>query len=1186
VKTSISLRSRCVWTATLLALVCAPVALAQSPVPTLSKTFSPSTIGPGSTAALRFTVTNPSGSPVRNVSFSDTLPAGMTIADPAGESTDCSNASLGAPAGGGTISFSSTGLPASSTCTVTVNVTASTAGSYNNTSSAISSDNGTGGTASATLTVDAGRPGFSKSFSPDTVFFNGRSRLTFTIDNSANSQQRSSFSFTDNLPSGIVVASPPNRANGCGGTLTAVGGSSTISLSSFTGFILPAGATCTVAVDVVGTATGSHANVSGDLSSTSTGLQQSSGFATDALQVNVQQLSIEKSFTDDPVLPGGSVNLQFTIRNLDRRNAASNLSFSDDLDAALSGLTAVSLPSNPCGSGSSISGSGMLTLSGGNLAAEGICTFDVGLAVPSGAAPGTYTNTTSAVTGDVGGSGVTGNAASDDLFVAVAPVFSKSYVDDPVGAGDTVTLEFSITNPSTTDPMTDVEFSDTFDSVLSTAAALPGNDLCGVGSTSTFIPEIDSTTGNTPARFFVSGGSLAAGATCTFSLTLNVDQNAPSGSFLNETTEISATYQGDTVTGAAATDTLEVIAGVQLQKEFLFDPVPAGSTVVLRFTLALSESSPGSASGIAFTDDLSSVLSGLVATGLPTNACGGTIDGTNVLSFSGGSLNAGEECDVDVTLQVPSTALPGSYPNVSSSVVSTVLGVDSTQNPADDNLDVAGLTLTKEVIGSPVRPGGTLTFRFTLANVSPGTAITDIQFSDNVDDALDGMVIDSASVPQSDVCQVGSSLVGLSANRILQLTGGGLTAGTSCTFDVDVDVPLSAVDGAYTNTTGSVFATVSGQTVAFPNAQADFEVVSEFLVLEKAFLDDPVSPGGTVELQFTLTNTDTVNQVTGLTFTDDLGAALSGLASISGTQNDVCGTGSTLSGTSTLTLSGGSLPAGGGCVFSAMLQVPNDVELGEEALNTTSEVTGDIGGTSVFGPPAEDTLVIDFVEFSKSFSGDAAPSGTVGLTFTIHNLDPVNAVGPLDFNDDLDAVIPGLVSVSGTQTGVCGASSTLSGTSVLAFTNGSLLPGGSCTFGVTLQVPASAAAGSYANETSDLVENGLRIADMATAVLTVIADVDADDDGVDDDIDACPNTVVPEGVPTQTLGTNRYALVDGDFIFDTKAPNGNGPQETFTLEDTKGCSCEQIIEILDLGDGHTKKGCSLGAMRDFVELVN
>jgi hypothetical protein len=33
---------------------------------------------------------------------------------------------------------------------------------------------------------------------------------------------------------------------------------------------------------------------------------------------------------------------------------------------------------------------------------------------------------------------------------------------------------------------------------------------------------------------------------------------------------------------------------------------------------------------------------------------------------------------------------------------------------------------------------------------------------------------------------------------------------------------------------------------------------------------------------------------------------------------------------------------------------------------------------------------------------------------------------------------------------------------------------------------------------------------------------------------------------------------------------------------TKGCSCEQIITALELGNGHTKHGCSISAMDTWV----
>ena len=97
---------------------------------------------------------------------------------------------------------------------------------------------------------------------------------------------------------------------------------------------------------------------------------------------------------------------------------------------------------------------------------------------------------------------------------------------------------------------------------------------------------------------------------------------------------------------------------------------------------------------------------------------------------------------------------------------------------------------------------------------------------------------------------------------------------------------------------------------------------------------------------------------------------------------------------------------------------------------------------------------------------------------------------------------------------------------------------------------------------------------------------DSDGDGVLDSDDICPDTAIPEGVPTVRLKPNRWALTDGDFDFDTIVKGkGKGPNRSYTVEETAGCSCEQIIESQDLGLGHTYHGCSISAMDDWVELV-
>ncbi|MGB5659001.1 MAG: hypothetical protein WBO54_05910, partial [Thermoanaerobaculia bacterium] len=93
-----------------------------------------------------------------------------------------------------------------------------------------------------------------------------------------------------------------------------------------------------------------------------------------------------------------------------------------------------------------------------------------------------------------------------------------------------------------------------------------------------------------------------------------------------------------------------------------------------------------------------------------------------------------------------------------------------------------------------------------------------------------------------------------------------------------------------------------------------------------------------------------------------------------------------------------------------------------------------------------------------------------------------------------------------------------------------------------------------------------------------------DCDGVPEAFDFCPGTVIPESVPTSgTLSANNSALTDGSGVFTTAPPNPQGL--LFTIEDTAGCSCEQIVEAQHLGQGHLRNGCSPGAMQNWLALL-
>src|SRR2546430_14447829 len=74
-------------------------------------------------------------------------------------------------------------------------------------------------------------PTISKAFGAASILLNGTTSLTFTISNPNGIDSLNGISFADNLPAGLVVATPGNVSNRCGGTVTALDGSSAVLFS-------------------------------------------------------------------------------------------------------------------------------------------------------------------------------------------------------------------------------------------------------------------------------------------------------------------------------------------------------------------------------------------------------------------------------------------------------------------------------------------------------------------------------------------------------------------------------------------------------------------------------------------------------------------------------------------------------------------------------------------------------------------------------------------------------------------------------------------------------------------------------------------------------------------------------------------------------------------------------------------
>ncbi|MGH9458525.1 MAG: hypothetical protein ACRD2J_12910, partial [Thermoanaerobaculia bacterium] len=228
----------------------------------------------------------------------------------------------------------------------------------------------------------AQHPTITKALSPDPVAVGGTSTLTITLSN-PNTTALTGAAFTDALPSGVAVAATPAALTTCtGATFAPLAGATTL---TFSGGTIPASGSCTVQVDVVATTSGPHLNVTGFLATTESGTNTSSTGA--ATLTALQPPTIDKQFTDSPILPNGVSTLVFTITNPNQNDAIAGVAFADTFPVAPGAMTVATVPNastTGCGAPtfSPSAGAGSISFSGGSIAAGASCTVTVEVTAP------------------------------------------------------------------------------------------------------------------------------------------------------------------------------------------------------------------------------------------------------------------------------------------------------------------------------------------------------------------------------------------------------------------------------------------------------------------------------------------------------------------------------------------------------------------------------------------------------------------------------------------------------------------------------------------------------------------------------------------------------------------------------------------------------------------------------------
>ncbi|MFN2274296.1 MAG: sortase domain-bontaining protein [Anaerolineales bacterium] len=671
--------------------------------PTVAKNFSPNTISPGGTSTLTITLGNANGvTATLTAALVDTLPANVAVASTPNVGGTCTG-TVTAFAGASTITYASGATIPSGGCTITVDVTSSTAGSHTNTIDAGDLQTNLGSNpaqASDDLVVSTlTPPTIAKNFTPDTIDEGGTSLLTLTLSN-PNGIDLTGVSLTDTYPGGVVNAPTPNPGTTCGsGTASATAGSGTVGLSGGT---IPAGGSCTITVTVAAADPGTYDNTIsiGDLTTTQ-GVSNTAS-ATGTLMVNdiLPDISVSKS-ANPLTVPETGGNVTFTI--VVTNNAAETATLTDLSDDQFGDLN---------GQGSCATG-GTIAASGGSYS----CSFTG--AVPAGDASGSgHTNVVTAGAADNNGNIDSDFDSATVTYTDVAPsvvVTKSASPTSVVDPGGLVTFSVDVRNTS--------------------------------GETLTLTSLVDDVHMNLNGQgTCATGGSIAPGGTYSCSFTASVTGSAGS-SEIDTVTAVVTDNEGTTGShfdSATVIITAPTAIDVSLDKGVSDASPYAGDTVT--FTLLIANAGPATATNVDVTDVVPSgygYVPGSIAGGDSRNAAD---PGGSGLTWTINSLGAGSSASLTYQALVLASGIYDNYAEITdhdqTDSDSTPGNGPQIPDEDDDDTQVMSVTvvvdpaLTKTGDPTTAQVGDFVTFTLQVFNNGSGNA-TGVVVTDDLPAFLD-----------------------------------------------------------------------------------------------------------------------------------------------------------------------------------------------------------------------------------------------------------------------------------------------------------------------------------------------------------------------------------------------------------------------------------------------------------------
>ncbi|MGE0012669.1 MAG: SdrD B-like domain-containing protein [Azoarcus sp.] len=1162
----------------------------------VAKSQSPSNPAAGGIVVYSVTLSNYSGGALAGVRFIDTLPSGVTVVptvSPTMSGAGCSGAlahdytDASRPAFTLDLAAGSGGSPSLCTVSFTAQVAHGTAQGQSRVNGiaagAVCENNGAGpicnpsASNNVTLTVNHTAT-VAKSFSVTSLPEGGVSKLTITLSN--NSQNPlTSVQVTDNLPAGMLVASPANASTTCvGGSVTATPNQDQISLSGATIPARASGGTgtagsCAIDVNVTGAA-GNYTNTipASTLAATQQlpdGSQQPATYdlAASASITFRSALSATKHFLPSTVQPGGQSRVSIRLRNTETTGTLYKVSLSDDLP---SGLT-VSNPANAystCDGALTITatpGAGVVQLSGATLPPSSECDL-VFMVDSSGSGPWVNTIPIGGITAD---GGVRNTAAlsatlqSASGSVVVTQTISPNTIDSP---GEAARLTITVLNNGALD-LSGLSLTNHFTDTGLSSGTLTGLRIAANPNATTTCPGGVVTANSNETSIGLSGVSMAGGTSA--SCTVSVDVTTLTTGTVQNFIPIGAVSTAEGVTNAdASTASLAALGRIGVEKSFSPATIAPGQRA--RLTLRFINPLALPLANIRVIDDLPAGMT-VPAGADPVITCAGgsiTTPTADQVVVSGGTLGAASggvstSCVAEIDVVV---SAEGSYTNViNPGDVTASAGGSSVSNPppgARATLEArTSASITKTFIPDTVRPGENTRLTITLSNPN-AVALHGATLTDNLPSGLTVALTPNAST----TC--GGTVSAVSSATSVALAGATIPATGSCQVQVDA---VSNVPGVYTNTIpANALNTEEGVRNEDPaSAQVTVSVPP---VVTKQFSPASIPSGATSTLSIFLGNENASALTLSKVFQDDLPTAPGSLviASPNGLSSTCTGTVTAAAGSGQVSLASGAQIPAGGCRIS--VNVTGTVEGSYNNYIPASALSTNLGDNR---DPAAATLEISplgyvsgrvFLDKNVTPNGlfDGSDTGLAGVTLTLSGVETVGGavISRTTTSDALgNYAFTGLNAGTYTVTQPVQPTGTLNGMTTAGTVSGG---GGSPGAATPVTTATSAIANIILNESGGSVASSPNnnFAEVPTSTISGSVFLDQNNNGVQNGADA--------GISAQTIrltGTDN----NGNAVTVDTTTDASG-NYTFSGLAPGTYAVTQLAQPADTANGQTVPG--------------